>query len=328
MNVSLRHLRCFIAIVDTASFTQAAARLFTTQSSLTRTIHQFEEEVGLKLFDRTTRRVVLTQDGRCFQEEARRLLREFDSAVGDLRATAEGECGHIRICAVPSVIAYIVAPMLPAFRRAYPNIAISVRDGRSAEVERAVLDGDADFGISAKFKGYTELCYDPVLSDPFGVVCPHDHPIRALPAPLRWSNLGAHEYVALSSDTGIAAVLQRHPEIGPIAGLRDEASSTTSLAAILSIGGRYSILPALAARVGQLGTFVFRELEEPRITRDICLIKRRRRSLTPNSQRILKIMIDTLPRAELPKGAILLQGAHNFGEQSVISRKTAIINRN
>src|SRR3546814_15519184 len=81
--ISLRHLRCFIAVAEAESFTVAASRLFLTQSSLTTTIQQFEDLVGLKLFDRNTRRVVMTHEAQRFKIGADYILsRSEERRVG------------------------------------------------------------------------------------------------------------------------------------------------------------------------------------------------------------------------------------------------------
>src|SRR5690606_21170140 len=120
-------------------FTLAAQRLFQTQSSLTATIKQLEEAVDLRLFDRTTRRVELTKDAIWFKVVADRILRDFDNAINDLQAVSKGQRGHIKIAAAPSMMTHILAPSLLAFRKSYPDIAISVYDEGSDQIERSVL---------------------------------------------------------------------------------------------------------------------------------------------------------------------------------------------
>jgi DNA-binding transcriptional LysR family regulator len=294
--ISLRHLRCFLAVAETGSFTAAASRLFLTQSSLTAAIQQFEEDVGLKLFDRTTRRVDLTVEAVRFKVVAERIVRDFDNALNDLQAIAKSQKGSVRIAAAPSMMVYILLPALTAFRHAYPEITISIQDAGSAQIERAVLDGEVDFGLTSRLKNYPDLDYRPVLHDPFGAVLPLDHPLALMEGPLRWADLTPYEYIGLTNDTGIGALLEASPELalGKNANPADHASSTTSLYAMLRLGGKISVLPALAAKVGPMQEFKFRELSEPMITREICLITRQLRSFSPNTQRILDVLMDTI----------------------------------
>src|SRR5690606_33409617 len=89
---------------------------------------------------------------------------------------------------------------------------------------------------------------------------------------------------------------------------RDEISSTTSLYAVLRVGGRYSILPALAASVGDFPAFTFRELIAPRLSREVCLITRRLRSLSPSSEQFLHFMRETMQNKPVPPGVRIHKG--------------------
>lgn len=306
--ISLRHVRCFLAVAETGSFTVAASRLFQTQSSLTATIQQFEEAVGIKLFERTTRRVDLTPEAIHFKAVAEKLVRDFDNAIGDLQAIAKGLQGHVRIAAAPSIVIHVLTPALKSFRQLYPDITISVQDAGSARIEKAVLEGEVDFGIASRLRDYPELDYKPILRDPFGVIMPPEHPLAKGKGPVRWSELKKYEYIALTNDTGIGAFLENYPELG-LAGQAhpyDHASSTNSLYAMLKLGGKISVLPSLAAQASPMTEFKFRELTEPHITREICLITRQLRSFSPNTQRILDVLMETLRATPFVHGTAVL----------------------
>src|SRR3546814_20339468 len=98
-NISLRHFRAFVAVANTGSFTLAAAELFLTQSALTATIQQFEDAIGFKLFDRSTRRVALTSVAAGFKEQAEGILTQFEGAGTDLESLAHGQRGTYSISA-------------------------------------------------------------------------------------------------------------------------------------------------------------------------------------------------------------------------------------
>lgn len=306
--ISLRHLRCFVAVAETGSFTLAANRLFQTQSSLTATIQQLESSVGLKLFDRTTRRVEMTQDADWFKVIADRLLRDFDNAIGDLKAVAKSQRGLIRIAASPSLITHVLAPALAAFRRTYPEICISIFDGGSDKIERFVLDGEIDFGLASRLNNYADLDYVPLLTDPFGVIFPTDHKLAEHEGDIQWDDLKGLDYIGLTSDTGIGALLNSFPgiDLQTASEFYDRASSTTALYSLLCLGGKISVLPSLAAHTGPLKEFVFRELHEPYLTREICLITRHNRSLSPTTIRMLELLTSTIRNAEYLYGAVAM----------------------
>ena len=96
LNITQRHLRTFVIVARYGSFNKAAEELSRTQPAITLAIKQLEEFVGLKLLDRTTRRVIPTAEGENFMPIAERLVRDFDTAISDLKATAERRIGNIQ----------------------------------------------------------------------------------------------------------------------------------------------------------------------------------------------------------------------------------------
>jgi len=302
--ISLRHLRAFVAVAETGSFTVAASRVFQTQSSLTGAIQQFESALGMKLFDRTTRRVVMTEDAKRFLPIAEKILGDFDSAVSDLQAIAKSHKGHVRIAATASVIEYILTPALADFRQIFPETTFSIQDGGSAKIEQAVLDGQADFGIASRLRNYAELDYIALLRDPFGVVMPHDHPLARSSDPIGWAEFSDYECILLTNDTGIGAFMESYPELGlNPTNPYDYASSTTSLYAMLQLGGKISFLPALAAKAGPLKELKYREICGPTIDREICLITRHLRSFSLSANRILEVLMKTIQGVQTLHGA-------------------------
>jgi DNA-binding transcriptional LysR family regulator len=299
-------MRCFLAVADTGSFTLAAARLSMTQSALTAAIQQFEDAVGLKMFDRTTRRVDMTAAAERFLPEAQKVVHGFDGCVGDLMALGQGHQGHIRIGAAASVIHQFLVNAIATFRRSYPHITISLRDTAAQQVERMVVEGAVDFAIDSKHQGYEGLDYTPLVTDRYGVVCRRDHALARQPGPLRWALLASADYVAFSADTGIGQFLRSHAGDSPVfAGTHDEVGSTTSMFAMLGLGDRYSVMPAMALRPREFPDLAFRPLEDPPLVRELCLITRRLRSLSPSAERLLEVLLSTIREQALPPGVTL-----------------------
>ena len=210
INVTLKHLRGFVAVAEEGSYSRAAQRLFLTQSSVTATIQQVERAIGLTLLDRTTRRVALTNEGSEFLPVARRLLKDFDAAVSDIRAVAERQRGHLGIAAAPSVVALILPPLICEFISRYDNISLAIRDAGSQSVQQRVLDNEIDFGIASRWSDDPRLDFEPLLRDRFEIVVRRDHPLANCTS-LTWKHLEKHRFVGLANDTGIQAMLRSVP---------------------------------------------------------------------------------------------------------------------
>nr|WP_067292344.1 LysR family transcriptional regulator [Marinobacterium profundum] len=315
-NLSIRHLRAFVAVAHQGSFTQAAKHLHLTQSSLTATIKQLEQQSGLILLDRTTRRVLLNPEGERFLPVAERLLSDFDTALSDLQAVAEYQHGQVGIAASPSTIACLLPTVVQAYRARHANIGILLRDDSAAGIEQHVLANDVDFGVGGNHSDQPDLSYTPILRDRFGVVFCRGHrfeqltlcdsPGVTLPTetPLPWQALADEELLMLSADTGIRAQLAQTPAGNAIRLGLDrpaiEVSNPAGLAALVEAGIGLSVLPALAAGTRSFEHLAFRPLSEPAIYRDLYIIHRRGRSLSPAAHAMLQLLQQTFAAMPLP----------------------------
>ncbi|WP_036230795.1 LysR family transcriptional regulator [Marinobacterium jannaschii] len=302
-NLSIRHLRAFIEVAHCGSFTRAAAQLHVTQSGLTATIKQLEQQVGLVLFDRTTRRVYLSDAGRRFRPVAERLLSDFDTAIHDLQAIASEQQGKVAIAASPSMVSRLLPQIVSQYHQRHPGVSLYLRDDSASMIEQLVLNNEVDFGIAGNHSDRADLSYQPLLNDRFGVVLPEKHALQHNPGNgLNWSDLRGQVLVYLSSDTGIRSQLTRlEEEIAfSITSAKLEASSPAGVAALIKAGLGISILPALAASTDPFQPLTFIPLQQPVIQRQIYIISRKGRSLSPAAGSMLQLTRQSLAAAELP----------------------------
>ena len=290
-NLSIRHLRAFVAVAESGSFTQAAAQLHLTQSTLTAAIKQLEEQAGLTLFDRTTRRVYLSAEGERFLPVARRLLSNFDTALSDLQAVAAGQSGQVGVAASPSVLSRVLPPIVAEFNKDFPAVGIHLRDDSAGGIEQRVLSNEMDFGIGGNHSDHPELQYQPILRDRYGAVLPKAHPLLEKET-LNWSDLTDYQLIYLTSDTGIRAQLSRMPSETPTGLKLDgpllEVSNPAGLAELVKEQIGIAVLPALAAGTASFEPLYFVPLDQPVIERQINIISRRGRSLSPAAAQFLQ----------------------------------------
>jgi len=132
MDRPLEDIPTFVRVVETGSFTRAARELSITKSTASETVRRLEERLGVRLLDRTTRRVSTTEAGRAFYARARRALDEALAAVADARALQEEPVGRLRV-ATPAVFAQTcIVPLLPEFLEAHPGLQIEFVEGAAA----------------------------------------------------------------------------------------------------------------------------------------------------------------------------------------------------
>lgn len=301
--VNVKQLRALLEVARTGSFAAAADRLCITPSALTATIQQLEAAVGVRMFDRTTRRVAITPHAAEFLVEAERLLNGLDSAVSDLQALAHGRKGHIRIGAAASVIGQFLRPVLQIFRTQYPDITISLRNPAAQEVERLVLEGQVDFAIDSRYENYSELSYTPLVTDAYGAGCHRASPLAKRKRGLTWDDLAWGRYVGFNDETGIGHFLRTHmPGFAPLKAEHDEVESTSYLFDFLAEGDCFSVLPALSFQRNSNPDLIWMELHGPKLSRELCVITRPLRSLSPSAQRLLDLLQAAVRAQTLPRG--------------------------
>lgn len=205
-SISLRHMRVFVAVADHGTFTAAAEVLGLTPSGLTATIRQFEDVAGTPLFDRTTRQVTLSATGARFLPTARRLISEFEEALGDLDALSKGIGGTIRIAAAPSVLTRILPGVISRFVDEHPDARLRLDELNAGEVHEAVARNEADFGIAGEWHALPDIAFSPLFSDRFGVLCRPTHAFARRSA-IAWSELADQAFVGLGPESGTRAMM-------------------------------------------------------------------------------------------------------------------------
>jgi len=162
-DISARQLEAVLALAEYGSFVAAAARLRLSQPTLTRAIKRLETALGVRLFDRSTRRVQITAAGREFAAVAERMLNDLGITVQSVREVAEERRGLVVLSTIMSVAGGVLPSIVAAYRADRPGVEIHIREGVHATVLEDVRSGVADFGI-----GYVDELPDFVVGTALG----------------------------------------------------------------------------------------------------------------------------------------------------------------
>jgi len=173
--MELNQLKYFIAVADVLSFTEAAERIHVSQPALSYQIKRLENELGARLFDRTSRRVSLTVDGRTFLPLARSVLLKVDEATRVMDERLGVETGQVTFGVIPSIGAYVVPHVLASFRRNFPGIEVLLVESGALSLERKLLDGEVDFAIVTEPAAPEALEMMPLMTEELLLVVPMHH---------------------------------------------------------------------------------------------------------------------------------------------------------
>jgi len=297
MSLTLRHVRAFVEVARQGSFTRAADKLNLSQPALTITINQIEGIAGVKLFQRTTRRVELTSDGENFLPIAERLVADFDRAISDLKVAAKRKAGQVSVAVLPSLTINVFPEIFSRIRDANPDTRLFLRDDNARGVQRQVRNNESDFGIGNVWEMDPDLEFTALTHDPLGVVCHQDHPLGSDESPLSWTDLEGHAFAGMSPDTGVNVLINRMEQLpGTLRTPEYEVLTMAALGAILVAKLAMTVLPSLAVPSFMHPALVFRELVNPRVERELCLITRRDFPLSPAAEGIRDMLLTETPR--------------------------------
>jgi len=180
MDVELRHLRSFVAVAQELNFTRAAERRHLAQPALSAHVRRLEERIGVRLLERTTRRVSLTPAGAALLEAAPGALAGVDAAVAAARAAAAGETGELVVGLMATSALDVTPRVLRAFAQLRPGVSVSVRNVSFDDPTGGVRSGEADLAIV--WLPFTEegLVVEPLFEDARVVVLGESHPLAGV----------------------------------------------------------------------------------------------------------------------------------------------------
>ena len=257
--IELRRLRAFVAIAEEQHITRAAERLSVQQPSLTRLLQGLEAELGVRLVQRTTRGVRLTEAGRALLDEARAVLARAEGVAETVRRAARGEQGRLRIGFTSSAALHpVVSSALRQFREASPFIAIALEEAGTGELVEALLHErlDAAF-VRSPVGSVPGLLVDDVLDEPMLVALPAGHPLAVgTGTPLPLSDLAGESFILYRRPAGPGlhdAILAACHAAGFSPTVAQEAPRLTATLSLVAAGLGVSVVPASLRLLGGEG---------------------------------------------------------------------------
>lgn len=175
--MELRHLRYFVTVAEELNFSKAALKLYTAQPSLSQQIKDLEEDVGVRLLNRTKRKVELTEEGAVFLEQARLTLAQADKAVAMARQVSKAKQQLLRIGFVPVAEMKVFPYVLPNLRVQNPDLKIELLSLNNVEQMRAIKKGELDVSFTRHNFHNEEIESKFVLREPLIFLLPQDHPL-------------------------------------------------------------------------------------------------------------------------------------------------------
>lgn len=289
MNMNLRQLRAFIAGAETSSFSLAAERIGISQPGFSLLIRQLETELGLKLFDRTTRHVELTPEGREFAKRIQRVLDDLDMACADLDDLRRMRRGKVRIAILPSAASTILPGLALRLSAMAPEFEVGIIERPAELIQDSVRTGEVDFGIGVELAPSTGLSFTSLVHDRLVCLCREDDPLARDPYP-DWAAICARPFIGFAPGTSIDQQVRALSALmGAAPARRSEINAIHTAVAMARAGLGVTLIPELALGGLDLSGLRLRALEHPAALREIGLVLLRRRNRSPATLTVLDL---------------------------------------
>jgi DNA-binding transcriptional LysR family regulator len=258
--MTLDQIKAFVAVAEELHFGRAAERLRMTQPPLSRHIQKLERTVGVTLLKRDNRRVLLTDAGRAFLEEARRMLTLVDTATDRARRIASGAAGIVRLGFTAASAISTVGTLLRQLSEQLPEIDVILHERVTAWQLDGILRGELDLGLARPPFNVGTIDSRVVFREPLCAVLPSGHPLTAIDRALRPDDFDGQPIIGYNPvqaryfhELTVQFLASIHPRI-------DQQVHQILTAVLLVAAGRgVTLVPASARSLGMKGV-VFRDL--------------------------------------------------------------------
>ena len=268
--MEFEQLKQFLKVAERGNFTRAAEDLSISQSALSRSIARLEDSIGQPVFERQTRRVVLTEVGQLLESRARQII----SIVEDTRAeiSDDGESGRIRVGAIPTIAPFFLPGLLKEFAELHPRATVVVQEDTTDNLIKRCTQGEIDLAIVALPIPARYLEIEELFSEELVLVLPPDHPLEKK-SRIRFADIESLPFVLLDeahclSDNIVTFCRQR--SVHPVS--VERTSQLATVQELVSLDHGISMIPSMARNIDSSDRRVYRSLSGEKPMRKIALV--------------------------------------------------------
>jgi DNA-binding transcriptional LysR family regulator len=297
--MELRQLRYLVALADEQHFTRAAAREHIAQPALSQQIRRLEEELGLALVDRTTRRVTITEAGEYLVARARRILAEVAAARAELEALSGMQTGRVTVGVMHTMGPVDVSVVLATYHNRHPGVELTVREASSEELAAMLRVDELDLAflsVTERIESHG-LGLQQLVSEELVVILPRDHSLGRRKR-LRMTDLVGEQFISYREGARLRELLLaagRHAGFEPL--VKFESNESQRIRRLVQRGMGVAILPRSDAD-GPGDDVTVAQLTDPALTRDITLAWREGRRHPPAAAEFLSLARETFSESK------------------------------
>ena len=281
-----QNLKAFITVAEVGSFSEAADRLYLTQSAISKRIALLEQQIGKRLFDRIARQVSLTEAGNELLPRARRILQEYENALQAINDLSGEASGTLRLAISHHLGLHRLPPILKQFAQQYPNVTLDIEFMDSEKAYEQVLHGDSEVAvITLALEAHHNINSKVIWNDPLRFICAQDHPLAQIKQP-ELKDLADYPIILPGINTYTGQIIQN---LFQKEGIPLKAPMSTNyletISTMVEIGLGWSVLPETLVR--DLHVMPFEQIS---IERELGYIHHTKRSLSNAAVAFLSLL--------------------------------------
>jgi len=283
-NVTLRQLHAFATLAETCNFTAAAKQVHITQSALSALVRELEEEVGARLFDRTTRSVTLTGAALELLPVAQRVLHDLHDGLAVMRDLSLKRRGCVTVAVTPMLAASFMPALCARFGRQFPGLRMVVRDRLAADNINSVRSGEADLAIGNFGPVSEDMRLTLLEGSRVGLVISCGHRLARLRG-VKWGELATEPLILLSQESAFRQVVgQALLRAGVMQPPAYEVAYMGTAIGLAQAGLGVALCPSHVTQTLDRKRACFVPMVDPAVTEGIHIATMTGRSLTPAAQ--------------------------------------------
>ncbi|MDB5872057.1 MAG: LysR family transcriptional regulator [Ramlibacter sp.] len=292
--MNIRQIETFLCVADCGSFRRAAEQLHRSQSAVSVHVQQLEEELGVPLLERTTRRVSLTAEGRTLLIRCKSVIADLKGVAQELRDESSLRRGRVSIGTAPSISTHRLPPIIAAYQASYPGVTLELHEAFAKGMYDDVLNRVTDFAIGPKLEGLKDFDIRPLIKDPIVAVLPAAYPLNGRKS-ISLEEIAGLPHLSMPKGTAIRTVIEDAFKAGRHAfSPKFEIIHQQTLFSLVEAGLGVTILPLMSVPQERSPKYQVAHLLAPAIVREICLVTLKGKTLSPAARQCAELIVQGL----------------------------------
>ena len=297
MRIDFLGLQAFLSIAERGSFQKAAAHLNLSQTAVSHRMRKLEDELGIKLFARTTREVTLTRAGIDFLPKAQKAIAGLEQSFDELKQQGAKRRERLDIACLPVFAVHHLPPILSRFNRTHPDVEIRIFETPSAAIAALVESGEVEFGLSVIQTNRWDLDVEAIADVPLVLACPTSHPLAKKRA-VTWKELRNTPLIRVGTKTAIRSIIDDAMGAAHLApNWQYEVQHVETAVHLVEAGLGLAVVLSVDVAFHRGRSVIAMPLRAPKVVVTYGLVTRRGMPLSPAAAAVRELLVQELGAA-------------------------------